>query len=90
MPGVVPRTSTQALCNATLPYISAIARYGAVEATERDRFLAGGLNTYQGHITHKALREASGLPVADFAGMSRGEPCPRHNGFAIAWGQTFL
>jgi alanine dehydrogenase len=64
MPGAVPRTSTQALCNATLPYIVSIARKGAMQALRQDPALAGGLNICCGRVTHPALAAALGLPAA--------------------------
>jgi alanine dehydrogenase len=64
MPGAVPRTSTQALCNATLPYIRSIARSGAFPALRADPALARGLNTCQGRVTHPGLAAALGLPAA--------------------------
>lgn len=62
MPGAVPRTSTHALTNATLPYVRAIAGHGALEAAKRDAALAAGLNTHAGQVTHAAVAEALGLP----------------------------
>jgi alanine dehydrogenase len=65
MPGAVPRTSTQALCNATLPYVRAIATFGAQQAMERDRHLAAGLNVQAGRIVHAAVaRELGAVPSA--------------------------
>ncbi|HLF04018.1 MAG TPA: alanine dehydrogenase, partial [Dehalococcoidia bacterium] len=64
MPGAVPRTSTQALCNATLPYIVSIARKGALQALRQDPALAGGLNICAGQVTHPTLAAALGLPAA--------------------------
>ncbi len=55
MPGAVPRTSTYALCNATLPYVRAIAKFGAQQAMERDKHLAAGLNVHEGNIMHTAV-----------------------------------
>lgn len=55
MPGAVPNTSTRSLCNATLPYILALAGYGFDEATRQDQTLARGVNTFDGRITHAAL-----------------------------------
>ena len=63
MPGAVPHTSTQALCNATLPYMLKIARDGAVEAMKKDKSLARGLNTFKGRITHDSLGESLGMEV---------------------------
>jgi alanine dehydrogenase len=64
MPGAVPRTSTYALCNATLPYIRAIAQHGAHKAMERDPYLAAGLNVHAGNIMHAAVARDLGVPRA--------------------------
>jgi alanine dehydrogenase len=58
MPGAVPRTSTRALTNATLPYIRRLAALGVDEAFERDPGLRSGLNTRAGAITHDAVAAA--------------------------------
>jgi alanine dehydrogenase len=58
MPGAVPRTSTFALTNATLPYVRAIADLGWDAAAKRDPGLAAGLNIQAGHVTHPAVVEA--------------------------------
>jgi alanine dehydrogenase len=58
MPGAVPRTSTYALTNATLPYVRALADRGWREALQRDPGLAAGLNVHAGHITHEAVAQA--------------------------------
>src|SRR5438105_188908 len=50
MPGAVPRTSTFALTNATLPYIRALADYGWEQALARDAGFARGLNVHAGRI----------------------------------------
>jgi alanine dehydrogenase len=62
MPGAVPRTSTYALSNATLPYAEKLAKWGVVEAVKRDLALSRGVNTYAGALTYKAVAEAFGLP----------------------------
>ena len=62
MPGAVPRTSTYALSNATLPYVVRLANQGAEAAIRADRGLALGVNTYKGQITYPAVAEAFGLP----------------------------
>ncbi|RME84372.1 MAG: alanine dehydrogenase, partial [Caldilineae bacterium] len=62
MPGAVPRTSTYALGNATLPYINRLADLGAETAVRRDPSLARGVNTYRGHIVYPAVAETFGLP----------------------------
>ena len=61
MPGAVPRTSTLALTNATLPYVRALADLGWREALRRDPGLAAGLNVYGGEITHEVVARALGL-----------------------------
>jgi alanine dehydrogenase len=55
MPGAVPRTSTFALTNATLPFVKALANLGWREALGRDPHLANGLNVHAGHINHEAV-----------------------------------
>jgi alanine dehydrogenase len=73
MPGAVPVTSTKALTNATLPYVEAIADHGLPEAVARDRALARGVNTLEGHLTYEAVAEAHGLeytPLEDVLPLS--------------------
>ncbi len=55
MPGAVPRTSTFALTNATMPFVKRLARYGWREALSRDPHLANGLNVHAGHVNHEAV-----------------------------------
>jgi alanine dehydrogenase len=59
MPGAVPRTSTIALTNATLPYTRQLAHLGFAKAIA-DPGLAEGVNVYQGKITYKAVAESQG------------------------------
>ena len=61
MPGAVPRTSTIALTNATLPYTRRIAKLGFRKAVE-DPGLADGVNVYNGAITYKAVAESQSRP----------------------------
>ena len=61
MPGAVPRTSTFALSNATMPYALQIANKGAETAMRDDPALLKGLNVYKGKVTNKAVAEAQGL-----------------------------
>jgi alanine dehydrogenase len=61
MPGAVPRTSTYALSNATLPYALKLANLGFVEAVKSDSALAKGVNTYAGHVTCEGVAIANGL-----------------------------
>jgi alanine dehydrogenase len=60
MPGAVPQTSTQALTNATLPYVVALAEKGVDKALADDAALALGLNTRDGKVTHPAVAAALG------------------------------
>ena len=61
MPGAVPRTSTFALTNATLPYALKLANKGFFEAIRSDNGLKEGVNTYAGHCTYQAVAESQGL-----------------------------
>jgi alanine dehydrogenase len=62
MPGAVPRTSTLALTNATLPYALELANKGFERAIAESPPLKLGVNTYRGKVTHPAVAEAVGLP----------------------------
>jgi alanine dehydrogenase len=55
MPGAVPKTSSQALNNVTLPYVLNLANLGYKAALESDPHLAAGLNVFKGQITHEAV-----------------------------------
>jgi len=61
MPGAVARTSTQALGNATLPFLLALADKGWRRACSDDAHLRAGLNVHAGQITHPAVAAAQGL-----------------------------
>ncbi|HEY8461772.1 MAG TPA: alanine dehydrogenase [Blastocatellia bacterium] len=61
MPGAVPRTSTFALTNATLPFAIKLANKGFKEAVAGDRHLREGVNAFAGYITHEAVAESQGL-----------------------------
>ncbi len=63
MPGAVPRTSTIALGNATMPYMLALADKGWRKACEEDPGLLEGLNTHAGHLTNYAVGKALGIDV---------------------------
>jgi len=60
MPGAVPRTSTMALTNVTLPYAVRLANMGVEAASKADPTLIRGINTMGGYVTHKAVAEAFG------------------------------
>ncbi len=64
MPGAVPRTSTFALTNVTLPYARRLARLGFKDAVVRDPALRLGVNVHGGHVTCPPVAKALGLPVA--------------------------
>ena len=67
MPGAAPRTSSEALGHATLPFGLALADKG-LEALSANRHLAKGLNVLKGQITHPAVAEALGKPFSDAFG----------------------
>jgi alanine dehydrogenase len=61
MPGAVPRTSTMALTNATLPYAVEIANKGWKKAMQENNEIKLGANVINGKITYKAVAEAFNL-----------------------------
>lgn len=61
IPGAVPRTSTLALTNATLPYAVRLANKGWRQACREDAALAHGVNMVDGKVTFPAVAEAWGL-----------------------------
>ncbi|MDR4982751.1 alanine dehydrogenase [Bacillus cereus] len=65
MPGAVPRTSTLALTNVTVPYAVQIANKGYKEACLGNAALLKGINTLDGYVTFEAVAEAHGLQYAD-------------------------
>ncbi|GAB2763472.1 alanine dehydrogenase [Nocardioides salsibiostraticola] len=67
MPGAVPRTSTYALTNATLPYTIALADKGWQQACRDDAGLAKGLNTHAGMLTNAPVGEAVGIEARELA-----------------------
>lgn len=76
MPGAVPRTSTFALSNATLPYVLLLANKGFQEAVRADPGLAKGVNVYKGHITYPAVAETFGLPYTPLERLLSGASMP--------------
>src|SRR3954468_4506349 len=62
MPGAVPRTSTFALTNATLPYALKLANFGFKGAVSSDQDLKAGVNTYAGQCTYEAVASAQNIP----------------------------
>jgi alanine dehydrogenase len=61
MPGAVPRTSTAALSNATLPYVVKLAALGIPGALASNPDLAKGVNVHRGNVTYRAVAEAFGI-----------------------------
>jgi alanine dehydrogenase len=68
MPGAAPRTSSEALGHATLPFGLALANHG-LDALKRDPHLAKGLNVLNGELTHPAVAQALGKPSVDPYGV---------------------
>jgi len=67
IPGIVPRTSTMALTNATLPYALELANKGFVNAVKDDSALAKGVNVYKGCVTYLPVATAVGIPYIPLA-----------------------
>ena len=65
MPGGVPRTSTLALNNATLPHLIKIANNGYANALRADDHLLAGLNVCKGQVTYKAVADTFGYNYVD-------------------------
>jgi len=61
MPGVVPRTSTIALTNATLPYVLEIANKGYERAMKQNPEIARGINLIRGEVVNRAVAESLGM-----------------------------
>ena len=65
MPGAMPRTSTFALTNATVPYIRKIASLGMKNAILENPFLKDGVNVYKGQVTFEPVATSQNLPYRD-------------------------
>ncbi|QCT75171.1 alanine dehydrogenase [Macrococcoides canis] len=65
MPGAVPRTSTMALSNATIPYAIQIANKGYKQAALDNEAILKGFNTLDGHVTFEAVAQDQGLEYFD-------------------------
>ena len=72
MPGAVPRTSTFALTNATLPYALALANKGFERAIREDKGLMEGVNTYAGKLTYEAVATSQNLEYTPLETMIDG------------------
>jgi alanine dehydrogenase len=80
MPGAVPRTSTIALTNATLPFTRILANLGFERAIRENSGLAEGVNVLDGNITYKAVAESQSRDYVDLASLMAGakhEPLSR-------------
>ena len=73
MPGGVPRSSTLALTNATLPYAAALAGKGWKKACLDDEALKLGVNVVDGHVVYRGVAEAFGMELRDVESFL-GEP----------------
>ncbi|HEY2724048.1 MAG TPA: alanine dehydrogenase, partial [Pseudonocardiaceae bacterium] len=67
MPGAVPRTSTYALTNVTLPYVCALADKGLRQAVQDDPSLAKGVNVAGGHVVQAEVASAHGRECVPLA-----------------------
>ena len=65
MPGGVPRTSTLALNNATLPFLVKLANKGYKKALSEDKNFLAGLNIFKGQVTYKAVADVFGHEYVD-------------------------
>ena len=65
MPGGVPRTSTLALNNATLPFLVKLANRGYQKALSEDKNFLEGLNIHKGEVTYKAVADVFGHDYVD-------------------------
>jgi alanine dehydrogenase len=73
MPALVPRTSTFALTNATLPFVQALAGRGIGAAVRADPALARGVNVWKGRVVHAAVAHALGMTAVPLeAGLNKG------------------
>jgi alanine dehydrogenase len=69
MPAAVPHTSTFALTNATFPYLLELANHGLESACEKHAGLRGGVNTYNGYLTHSGVAESQGREWRELAAV---------------------
>jgi alanine dehydrogenase len=67
MPGEVPKTSTYALTNATMPYVLMLADKGWKPALKENRALARGLNVLEGTLVNRQVAESFGMTSMEYA-----------------------
>ncbi|MBD0380670.1 alanine dehydrogenase [Paenibacillus sedimenti] len=70
MPGAVPRTSTLALTNVTIPYALELAGKGFSQAIAGNTPLQLGVNTCKGHVTHSAVADALSMPYMPLSALT--------------------
>lgn len=86
MPGAVPRSSTFALTNATLPYLTALADQGWQAALRADPALAGGLTTHAGQLANLPVGQAHGIDAVEPAALLAWSfPSLRNGSTSKAW-----
>lgn len=76
MPGAVPRTSTFALTNTTLPFLQEMAERGVEQAVREDAALARGVNVWRGELVCEGAAESLGLPHRSLAELVPGAALP--------------
>jgi alanine dehydrogenase len=67
MPGAVPKTSTYALANSTIPYALQIANKGIVQAALESKTIKTGINIFKNSITFEAVAKALNKDFVDFS-----------------------
>lgn len=72
MPGAVPKTSTYALNNATLPFILQLADKGYIKALIDNEHFLKGLNVCQGHVTNASVAQALNYPYQEATSLLKG------------------
>ncbi|RHW49796.1 alanine dehydrogenase [Bombilactobacillus bombi] len=67
IPGAVPKTATEALSSATIPYAVEIANKGLRAAAKDDNTVLTGINTYRGNLTEQAVAKSLNMEYTEFA-----------------------
>jgi len=70
IPSAVAKTSTFALTNVTLPYLSEIADAGLAKALKKSKASYKGVNTHKGHLTHPLVSKSLGLPYTPLENLT--------------------
>ena len=90
MPGAVPRTSTFALTNATLPYALDLANKGFERAINEDQGLQEGVNTYAGKLTYEAVATSQNLEYTALGALWTSNRHRRVKAAMLGWRADFL